>query len=229
MIISSDKITISSSRPNRGVSLLSQRLYSLARYHSDHESVWDIGCDHGLLGLSFCHTKHVKVIHLVDPSIKVIKVLEAKVKDSYITNPVKICIQHEFGQRIKLDNEKKIIFIAGMGGKEIELIARHLIPQMHEGDSLVVSPHRNFLALRSFLGSTELGLFDELVIKEDELFYQVICLIKSSHLPKITRFGDKIWKGIDGEEYRQHILRTFSIHQDQASRELVSHLEQLST
>jgi len=164
----------------------------------------------------------------VDPSIKVINVLETKLKDSYITFPSKIYIHHKFGQDIELDKTKKIIFIAGMGGKEIEQIIRNLIPQMDEGDSLVLSPHRNFLALRSFIESTELGLFDELVIKEDELFYQVICLIKSSHLPKITPFGGKIWKGIAGEEYRQHILRTFSIHQDQASRGLIAYLEQLS-
>ncbi len=154
--------------------------------------------------------------------------MENKLVDSYITTPSKIKVHHNLGQEIRLDNFKKIIFIAGMGGKEMELIIQSLIPQMRPDDSLVLSPHRNFLSLRSFLEKTDLGLFEESVIKEDGLFYQVICLRKSSVLPKIAPFGDNIWKGSIGEEYRQHILRTFSIHQDRSSKGLVAYLEQLS-
>ncbi len=208
--------------------MLSHRLHSLAKYHTDEESIWDIGCDHGLLGLSFAPNKYAKFIHLVDPSIEVIKTLENRLKDSYITKPSNIKVVHEFGQNIRLDKSKKIIFIAGMGGKEMELIIQNLIPQMLPDDCLVLSPHRNFLALRSFLEKTDLGLYDESVIKEDGLFYQVICLRKSSVLPKIGPFGVNIWKGSVGEEYRQHILKTFSIHQDRSSRGLVAYLERLS-
>ncbi len=180
------------------------------------------------MGLSFIDQPAVKQIHLVDPSEDVIKVLKNKLIDSYITKKEFVSVHKLKGQEIILNPESKIIFIAGMGGKEIGEIITHLLPQLSPEDRLVISPHRNILELRKQLHLSDLNLVDETVLKEEGQFYQIICLSKSSIGPKVSLYGSKIWDGVSGKEYRQHQIRTFINHQDQASRDFVAHLKQLS-
>ena len=132
---------------------------------------------------------------MVDPSIDVINVLNKKLIDSYITekNLIKVhCIK---GQSLILNTESKTVFIAGMGGKEIQEIIQNLLPQLNANDRLVISPHRNILELRKYLHTTEMGLVEEVVLEEDGQFYQILCLIKSPNLLKVSPYGNNIWKG----------------------------------
>ena len=190
--------------------------------------MWDIGCDHGQLGLSFRDRDDIASINLVDPSEKVIDVLKKKLEGSYITKSIQINIFKEKGQNLKVDEHKKIIFIAGMGGKEMGFIIQNLAPQITFQDRLVLSPHRNILDLRKQLHESELGLLKELTIKEDGQFYQILCLCKSLDLPRISLYGEGVWTGETGKEYRHHILKSYSGHNDTNSKGLVSYLRNIS-
>lgn len=165
---------------------------------------------------------------MVDPSIDVINVLNKKLIDSYITDRDLINVHCIKGQSVILNSESKTVFIAGMGGKEIQEIIQNLLPQLNANDRLVISPHRNILELRKFLHTTELGLQDEVVLEEDGQFYQILCLIKSPDLPMISLYGNNIWKGLLGERYRLHQLQTFRQHQDGLSKAYVAYIAQLS-
>ena len=191
-------------------------------------SIWDIGCDHGILGLSFLQYPAITKIHLVDPSIDVIRTLHNKLIDSYITKQPLIEIQHKKGQDVILNPEPKVIFIAGMGGREIQEIIKNLLPQLTPFDRLVISPHRNILELRQFLQVSALRLVDEVAIQEDGQFYQILCLETSVQFPAVSLYGEKIWQGPVGEQYRQHQIRSIGLHQDQASKAYVSYLKLLS-
>lgn len=181
-----------------------------------------------MLGLSFVDNEHIKSIHLVDPSVDVINVLKKKLVDSYITSKDLIKVHRTRGQDVILGPESKLIFIAGMGGKEIQEIILNLLPQLTSFDRLVISPHRNVLELRAYLKTSELGLMDEICLKEDGQFYQILCLNRSSDYAKVPLYGAKIWEGEIGEEYREHQIQTFSYHQDGLSKAFVSYLRQLS-
>ena len=170
----------------------------------------------------------MRCIHLVDPSLEVIKALNTKLIDSYITKKEFIKVHHKKGQEILLDFEKKIVFIAGMGGKEIQEIMKSLLPQLSPADRVVISPHRNILELRKYLNGSEFKLIDEVTIIEDGQYYQVLCLETAAGLPQVSLYGDKVWQGLVGEEYRQHQIRAFSLHQDEASKAFVAYLGQLS-
>ena len=167
-------------------------------------------------------------IHLVDPSLEVIKSLNSKLIDSYITTKALIKVHNKKGQDVVLDLEKKIVFIAGMGGKEIQEIMKCLLPQLSSADRVVISPHRNILELRKYLNGSEFKLIDEVTIFEDGQYYQVLCLETSPGLAQVSIYGDKVWQGLVGEEYRQHQIRAFSLHQDDASKAFVAYLGQLS-
>jgi tRNA A22 N-methylase len=165
---------------------------------------------------------------LVDPSLEVIKSLNTKLIDSYITKKDLIKIHYKKGQEVVLDLERKIVFIAGMGGKEIQEIMKCLLPQLSPADRVVISPHRNILELRKYLNGSEFKLLDEVIIFEDNQYYQVLCLETSPSLAQVSIYGDKVWQGLVGEEYRQHQIRAFSLHQDDASKAFVAYLGQLS-
>ena len=169
--------------------------------------------------------KSIQSIHLVDPSKDVINVLQKKVVDSYITDKPFIHIHQMKGQSVILDSLSKTIFIAGMGGREIGEIIQHLLPQLSTNDRVVISPHRNILELRKYLNSTDLRLIDEVLIKEDGQFYQILCLSMVPECLKVPLFGEKIWQGQLGREYRDYQIRFFSFHQDEQSQTYLSYLK----
>src|SRR6476661_2613415 len=153
------RTTTSSSKSNRvGFTKVgdSLRLTKLHSYHSTEENIWDIGCDHGYLGSSFKDSEIVKAIHLVDPSGPVIQNL----KDSYISVP-NLKIHHQEGQYLFIDSNSNLIFIAGMGGKEIGEIISHLLPQLDSTSKFVISPHRKILELRALLNVMPISLLSE--------------------------------------------------------------------
>jgi tRNA A22 N-methylase len=185
-----------------------------------------VGCDHGLLGLSFAFSSRVKEIHFVDPSLAVMERLRFKLNSAYI--PIDYFFHKIEGQGIKFESPAtKTIFIAGMGGREIGLIIAHLLPQLGPFDQLVISPHRSELQLRQHLSIGPLRLAREEVVFEDNLFYQVLDLRLDPGLKPVSRFGDHLWETTEGRAYRAHLLRHFALHRDEASKQFVAYLLKL--
>lgn len=206
---------------------LSRRLLTLASYHDNQNIIWDIGCDHGLLGLSFRSHSAVEEIHLVDPSKPVIDELHKKLKDSYISKPA-LFIHHEAGQSLTLPRKKKnLILIAGMGGKEIGEIVSSLYSQVNSESLFVISPHRKILELRILLSELPVSLLKEEVIFEDGQFYQVLAL-KVGPGKKVGPYGEELWNSETGKAYRDHQIRFFTPHRDVASSEYVAFLKSLT-
>lgn len=204
---------------------LSARLKSIRHYYTDQRNIWDIGCDHGLLGLSF-EASDVDSIHLVDPSKPVIDALVSKLKDSYITKG-KVFITHKEGQSLNIDSLSNCIFIAGMGGKEIGIIISHLLPQLDPSSRIVISPHRKILELRTLLNKLPLSLIEEKVMMEDDQYYQILCLSPGNSGQKVSLYGEEMWTSETGEKYRDHQIQFFTPHQDLASQGYVSYLSGL--
>lgn len=200
---------------------LSFRLKTLQSYYRNEEHVWDIGCDHGHLGLSFLNLETVKEINLVDPSGPVIDKLRA----AYISTE-NLKIHHKEGQAVSIDQNSNCIFIAGMGGKEIGQILEHLVPQLNETSRVIISPHRKIIELRSQLNQMPIGLEREEVILEDGQYYQILEL-KIGGLRKVSLYGDGLWTSETGRKYRDHQLKFFSVHSDEASKLYVAHLSTL--
>ncbi len=203
---------------------LSERLKNLRKFHQKQQHIWDIGCDHGLLGMSFYGEAGIESINLVDPSAPVIKELKINYKDSYITEGY-LNIIHSEGQKLTIQKPSNTIFIAGMGGKEIGEIISHLLPQLDNSSQIIISPHRKILELRAQLKSMPLSLVTEEVIFEDEQFYQILVL-KPGKGSAVSSFGQEMWRSEVGEQYRLQQLKTYEIHKDKAS---ISYLEYLKT
>jgi tRNA (adenine22-N1)-methyltransferase len=207
---------------------LSKRLSKIKSYYENERYVWDIGCDHGDLGLSFSNCDSVEAIHLVDPSSKVINQLKVKLKDSYITKQ-EILIHHENGQRIKINQKNNIIFIAGMGGKEIGEIIQSLLPLIDSTSKIIISPHKNILELRVLLNQLALSLIDEDLVFENNQYYQLIVLRPdlSFSTSRVSLFGSVLWTKEHSENYRNHLLKYFITHRGALSQDYVNYLKSL--
>lgn len=204
---------------------LSKRLSLLAGFHHQEENIWDIGCDHGFLGLSFLTNPIVKEIHLVDPSEPVIKLLQNKT-DSYITRKA-LFIQHKTGQEITLNPCSNLIFIAGMGGKEIQQILTSLLDQKLSATRFVISPHRNILELRSYLNTAKCCLESETLVYEGGRYYQVMTLCLDQKFAPVSLYGEAIWKGSLSSDYRDQQILHFQDHRDGQSRSYCLYLQSL--
>lgn len=190
--------------------------------------MWDVGCDHGLLGLSFLDNPEVSTVHLVDPSQLVINELKLKLNDSDIPNLQKIKIHHKKGQEIILGPARKIIFIAGMGGGEIIEILAHLEGQLSFNDQIIISPHRKILETRLWLSQSKFHLEQELIIYDKKQYYQAISLGLNPNAPKVSLYGDLMWKGELGHEYKIKEMNYLTCHQDKASMAYFAYLRGLS-
>jgi tRNA (adenine22-N1)-methyltransferase len=211
---------------SKRVGTLSIRLETLRSCYQGQERVWDIGCDHGHLGISFQNEPSVKSIYFVDSSPDVIQLLTKVVKDSYITKAHILSLK---GQDVKIAEKSNCIFIAGMGGKEIGEILTALMPDLSEDSLLVLSPHRKILELRQKLGKWPLILREERVIEENGQFYQILILFKGDRGRRVSAYGEDIWEGEIGERYLEQQLRTYSVHRDQASLSYLNYLKQRNT
>jgi tRNA (adenine22-N1)-methyltransferase len=203
---------------------LSKRLKRFSEYyHNDHSNIWDIGCDHGLLGLSFLNKPSVKQINLVDPSLPVVNNL----KDSYITIP-RINIIHSKGQDLTIPTpNQNSLFIAGMGGLEIKGILQKLRPQLGKEDRVFISPHRHVLEIREFLKDTDYRLVEEGVLEEDGHYYPYLYLSLNSQFQEISLYGKEMWSGVEGQKYRSYLIGHLSCHKNLASQGYLNHLKSL--
>ena len=206
---------------------LSERLSKLHHYYQDSHSVWDIGCDHGLLGLSFYEVSSVKSIHLVDPSFLVIQELK-KTIDSYITKKdLDIIVHAKKGQEVVLNSETKTIYIAGMGGEEIREILKNLETQLTPADRIVISPHRKILQLREYLRDSAFRLLQEEVLFENEQYYQILCLSSKGEGEVVSSYGTFLFLGAHGPSYKAHQIHHFKQHKDLESMAYFAYLTSL--
>lgn len=200
---------------------LSKRLKHFSTFYQGQSIIWDIGCDHGQLGLSFVHHPHQPAIHLVDPALPVIKTLRMKLQDSDIP---KVQIFHNKGQDLKLSSaQSHFIFIAGMGGPEIISILENLFPQLKEEDQVFISPHTKVLEVREFLRSQGECLLKEEVIFESGIWYPHFLLGRKGRLSSV--FGDEIYQGEIGGQYREHLIEKLSKHRDNNSKSYLNFLK----
>ncbi len=199
-----------------------KRLEALKSCYQGESHVWDVGCDHGFLGSSFLDESRVQKIFLVDPSLDVFE----KLKDSYITLD-KIDLINQKGQELKIETKNNLIFIAGMGGKEIGEIIQSLLPHLQSCSRFVISPHRKILELRSLLHELPLKMEKEEVVWDKGQFYVILSLKPDiTGEKKVSLFGDDLWQSETGEHYRQQQIQFFSLHKDEKSQQYIDFLRE---
>jgi tRNA (adenine22-N1)-methyltransferase len=207
---------------------LSNRLEFLASFYEGEESIYDIGCDHGLLGLSFKTNPKVKDIYLIDPNPYSVDLIKNSI-DSYITEPILIHPLKISGEETKIISANSLIFIAGMGGKNIvEILSSWSEENFKNCSQIVLSPHRYILELREFLIKNGFSLIKEAVFFENDQFYEMVSVTKGSAGGEISLYGDQMWQSEIGANYLEHRLKHLSHHREPRYLDYLKHLKGLA-
>lgn len=205
---------------------MSSRLQELAAFYHNENIVWDIGCDHGKLGLMLLDQhESIKQLYLVDQSVLAMKTLKKNIIGTYIPKGSLITLLNQPGQTIKLTSQKEIVYMAGMGGKIILTILEHLQTQWHSDLQIVISPHTEIWKVRSRAREMGFRLRGEKLIKEGEHFYQILSLAQVGK--NISDYGETIWNDSVGESYRQFILNYLHLHRHPREQKLLAFLHSL--
>lgn len=210
--------TMSSKLPS--LSLRLQRLLSLA---GEGEELWDIGCDHGLVGRWARGLARFKRVHFVDPAPRVVERLK-EFLSSDIPSNIPFEIHQKKAHEIDVVRAENTFLMAGFGGQGMVEGLRHL--KMTSEARIVLSPHRDQLKVRSYLHSENWGLESEEILCEDGQFYQILVLSNQAR-SRVSLYGDEQWKTPAGQGYLNHLLDKLPLHQNPQDQGYLNYLRTL--
>jgi len=189
-----------------------------------YQHIWDCCCDHGLLGASLIAKQAAPHIHLVDIVPELIETLSIKFQTLFPAKPnnqtdgENYCENHCQWHSHCLDiahlplkdhQGKHLVIIAGIGGELMtELVAEIIKNNPELALDFILCPVRQVTTLRQQLIELEMELKDEVLIKENNRFYEI--LFVSSEKPvkqPISSIGETIWQSNSPE--KKHVAKEY--------------------
>ncbi len=173
-----------------------------------YDHVWDCCCDHGLLGFTLLSRQAASNIHFVDIVPELMAEVENKLERFYTKagNSINSSWKTHCIDVAKLplkDYEgRQLIIIAGVGG-DLMIQFIEAIHQQYPNvniDFLLCPVHHQF-SLRSKLIELDFSLKDEMLVEDNQRFYEIIYVSSTSEVNrKINPVGDKIWQSKSSEQ-----------------------------
>lgn len=187
----------STAKHNHKIQPLSKRLSAIDdAVANNFDHVWDCCCDHGYLGRHLLARAAAPNIHFVDIVPNIIDQLERHLAGTSTTSS-QYHIYCQDVAKLPLDNfdtdDKHLIIIAGVGGDLTLQIVEQLVDNNPDQElEFILCPLRQQFVLRNQLANRGLKLIDELLVKDDKLFYEIIHLTTGQGEP-IEGVGSKLW------------------------------------
>ncbi|MGL1932531.1 MAG: tRNA (adenine(22)-N(1))-methyltransferase TrmK [Desulfotalea sp.] len=187
---------------------LSKRLKKIeSMVAPDYTRIWDCCCDHGLLGSALLSRLAAPHIHFVDIVPELIGVLENKLERFYsnCTSSWSTHCHDVALLSIARYEGRNLVIIAGVGGDLMTQVvsAIHLSHPSTIIDFLLCPVYHQF-TLRQQLIKLDFNLKDEVLIEENQRFYEIL-LVSSSTISndkqvKISPVGELIWHANTAEQ-----------------------------
>jgi tRNA (adenine22-N1)-methyltransferase len=184
---------------------LSKRLQHIEQMvTADYNHIWDCCCDHGFLGASLLSRQAAQNIHFVDIVPELITLIESKLQKffphsvstwkTHCLDVTKLPLQEYQG--------KHLVIIAGIGGNlMIQFIDD--IQQKHPNMNIdfLLCPVNQQFALREKLIALKFSLKNEVLVKDNRRYYEVMLVSSSSDTDKkISPVGHDIWQSVTAEQ-----------------------------
>jgi len=200
---------------------LSKRLQQIEQLvASDYDHIWDCCCDHGFLGAELLSRPTSATIHFVDIVPQLMTQLENRLRRFYPdarerweTHCIDVATLPLAQYR-----GKQLIIIAGVGG-DLMIQFLEAIHQQHAqlNIDLLLCPVYQQYALREKLIELNCSLKDEILIAENQRFYEAI-LVSSApdHQALISPVGNRIWHSETAVQKRiveSYLRKTLSHYQ----------------
>ncbi len=194
-----------------------------------YQHIWDCCCDHGLLGMALLNRAAASKIHFVDIVEPLMKELSLSLQSLNSPNLWKVhCLDvaqlplvYEettlASEVISLTNSltnvpRHLIIIAGVGGERlIELMQGIRAKHPHTHLEFILCPvHHNF-KVREYLAGQSMGLIEEVLIKENKRFYEVLQVTTHGD-QKVSLVGCDMWD-FDDVDHQMYLQRTIEHYQ----------------
>ena len=173
---------------------LSKRLAAIhAMIESGYDHIWDGCCDHGDLGMALLQSQPSSVVHFVDVVENIIRTLNDKLSCQYPDSSRWFTHCSDLNTlQLNHQDHKHLVIIAGVGGDLTAELVENLLQNnsQHQID-FILCPVRQHFRLRQAMKALGLKLIDETLIKERNLFYEIIHIGKSGE--EIHNCGSRMW------------------------------------
>ncbi len=204
--------------------ILNKRLETLSAFIEENETVLDIGCDHGLLGIYLTlNRSHIKVISS-DINEKPLN----KAKENIHKFNLDEKIETRLGDGLEvMTSDITTIVISGMGGLSIINILKN-INQFSHVTKLVLSPNSDFYELRKEISQLGFQIKKEEMVLESNKFYLITEFVKGEeqvdyYFGKLDLKNDIVKKYYNYiYEKNTKILKNFNILQKLRKKSLIS-------
>lgn len=159
--------------------ILTPRLLKIAQLVPKGSRLADIGTDHGFLPIYLLKNNIISFAVCSDIKKGPLANAEKNIKKHGFEKKTRLCLAD--GLAGILPNEADVAVIAGMGGEMIASILENGIP---EGiNSFFLQPMRNVDLLRRKIHLLGLKITYEMLVKEKDKFYIIICAEKGEEKP----------------------------------------------
>lgn len=184
-----------------------------------YDVIWDCCCDHGQLGMNLLTSQKAPCVKFNDIVPELIATVESKLNTHFAHLNWHVCTTDLLELRITQHTKRTLIIIAGVGG---ELTARFVRAIIENNPTcsldFLLCPVRDLFALRTTLIDLKLHLVDEVLLKENQRFYELIWLSSDPSNTKLTltEIGTKIWlskanlSDKDISAYKKRILQHYN-------------------
>ena len=198
---------------------------------STYKHIWDCCCDHGFLGARLLSRQAASKVHFVDIVPELMSQLENKLMRFYSNATWEThCIDVA---KLPLDQYEgdHLVIIAGVGGDLMTEFIQNIVKK-HKNiniDFLLCPVHHQF-SLRQKLITLNLHVQDEVLIEENQRFYEVILTsISSDKSLKTSPVGSKIWTSTSTRQAQtiaKYLHKTLSHYQriQQGKHSKVQHI-----
>ncbi|MES2745557.1 MAG: tRNA (adenine(22)-N(1))-methyltransferase TrmK [Bdellovibrionota bacterium] len=152
---------------------MSTRIDKIVSLIRPGHTVFDMCCDHGLIG--FGALSKVKEVVFVDQSAKALAPLNEHLKSLDRADLERIKVFVSAGELVSIAGyESSDFVIAGVGVTTVASIIASLFPEGLSHHRLILSPQQDSQPLRWYLNDRGFGLVDEYVVKERGRFREIL-------------------------------------------------------
>ena len=149
---------------------ISKRLLHIAKYIDGYDSLADIACDHGYLGIYALENYNINDVLLTDINELPLQCAMENAKRKKIDNK----ITFKLGDGLRpLDKDYEVISIAGIGGILMIKILEDCIGRAQNAKRLILCPNTDSYAVRKFLDENGFEIELEEIV-HDFKYYEII-------------------------------------------------------
>lgn len=154
--------------------MITERLKKAAELIGETEILADIGCDHGYLPIYLLEKNKISFAYACDVREGPLKAARKNISAYGFSDKTEI-IKSD-GLINLTDKKVNVISICGMGGRLIAKILSDSLEYAKKADKLVLQPMTEAYVLREFLRDNGFIIKKEVLAREDDRFYNIICV-----------------------------------------------------